>query len=102
MCDLKKLIGKEAWYTDKKKGFCHGIIEKADNDYCHRDFCFVNGEWIQLERLFPSRKSLAHEMDEYVHNCTERWTSKSLEKFLLGNVNFSVCWGGKTHPLFEE
>lgn len=58
----------EVWYTDKKKGICHGEVQDTKRDYCDRRFFQVNGKWLQEDQLFRSEKELKEHLDSYIRN----------------------------------
>jgi len=61
----------EAWYTDKKKGICHGDVTDCRTDYCGRRYFLVGKKWIQEDRLFQSKEELQKHLDDYVN--TVHW-----------------------------
>lgn len=75
----------EVWYTDKKKGVCHGEVTDSHVDYCGRRFFLVNKKWLQEDQLFQTEKELRDALDRYIQHA--RWDD--LDK--LGNVSTGHC-----------
>jgi len=100
--EMNNLIGKEVWFTHKKKGIIHGIVEKVEQDYCKRWYCTVKGFWLSLDRLFPTEELLRERLTEYQYK-THNLTLDELARLTCGRVQFSVNWGSLyDHPLVKE
>ena len=97
--DLRKLIGKEVWYTDKRKGFVGGVITEFKEDYYGWFVCAVHGKLIHINRLFPSLEFLKKEIDIYL----DRTPSARDSSICIGMGEFSVAWGTiYDHPLVKK
>ena len=75
----------EVWYTDKKKGICHGEITDRKVDYCSRRMFLVNGKWLMEEQLFRNEQELKNALDRYVQGA--RWDDYER----LGRVCAGYC-----------
>lgn len=75
----------EAWYTDKKKGICHGEVADTRVDYCNRRSFLINGKWIDEDRLFRSERELKERIESYIQHA--RWEDLAG----LGNVSSGYC-----------
>lgn len=74
----------EVWYTDKRKGICHGEIADRRESYGWQLY-LVNGKWLKGDQLFQSEKELKDALDEYVQRA--RWTSARE----LGRTSTGYC-----------
>ena len=83
----KFLSDMEVWYTDKKRGICHGEIKDRKVDYCQRRMFLVNGSWLMEEQLFRSKDELKEALDEYVRKA--RWDNyERLGLVIIGRCTF--------------